>query len=125
MENNIRISENFFLREFECTGKGHHHVIVDDDLLDKVQQLRSYWNTGISFNSAYRCPQRNKEVGGALNSYHMLGMAVDIPLSLFPVGIEEVAESASMLGFTGIGKYDTFIHLDVRPGRLVVFDDRS
>lgn len=125
MENNFPISDNFYLSEFECTSKDHHHVIVDDLLLEKVQKLRSYWNVPISFNSAYRCPQRNEEVGGSEHSYHMLGMAVDIPLRHFPVDIDAVVESALMIGFTGIGKYDNFVHLDVRPGPLVIFDERS
>lgn len=125
MINDFQISNNFKLREFECTHPDHHHVIVDSELLNKVQHLRDYWQKPIYFNSAYRCGLRNVQVGGAENSQHLLGKAVDIPLHCFDVPIEMVKESALNIGFTGIGLYDEFIHLDVRDGPLVIWDDRD
>lgn len=113
------------MKEFECTHPHHHHVVVDAVLLEKIQKLRDYWSCPISFNSAYRCQERNDQVGGAVNSQHLLGRAVDIPLSCFDVDIEAVSESAEIIGFTGIGLYDTFIHLDVRNGPFAYWDSRS
>lgn len=123
--NDFKISDNFKLKEFECTHPDHHHVILDDTLRVKIQKLREYWEVPITFNSAYRCEERNEEVGGSLKSQHLLGRAVDVPLSCFEVPIEEVHESALIIGFTGIGLYDTFIHLDVRHGPFAFWDFRT
>ena len=65
-------------------------------------------------NSAYRCPERNKQVGGADNSQHLYGKAADISLHTIPLQIEEIKRIARPIGFTGVGLYNSFIHLDVR-----------
>lgn len=38
--------------------------------------------------------------------------------------VEAVARKAEGFGFTGIGLYNTYVHLDRRPGSLVVWDER-
>ena len=49
------------------------------ELIDKVlDPLRERWGVPIYVNSGYRCPELNKKVGGAPNSYHLRGMAADI-----------------------------------------------
>ena len=49
------------------------------DLIDKVlDPVRERWGVPIYVNSGYRCPELNKLVGGAPNSYHLRGMAADI-----------------------------------------------
>jgi len=42
------------------------------------EPLREHFNCPISVNSFYRSPRLNKEIGGASNSQHVLGMAIDI-----------------------------------------------
>ena len=43
-----------------------------------LDPLRERWGVPIYINSGYRCPELNKKVGGAKNSYHLRGMAADI-----------------------------------------------
>lgn len=114
MINDIKIAENFNLKEFECTGNGHHHVIVDNKLVEKLQVLRSFLNKPLYVNSAYRCPERNEEVGGAKKSQHLTGKAADISLRNLEINIKKLSKKAAEIGFTGIGLYNSFIHLDVR-----------
>lgn len=125
MINDFQLTKNFNLQEFECTHPEHHHVMIDAELVEKLQKLRERLGLPVIINSPYRCPERNKQVGGADDSYHMKGMAVDIGLHNQILDIETIANLAVKIGFRGIGLYDIFIHLDVRPGEVVKWDKRS
>lgn len=111
--NRIKISKDFSLHEFQCKD-GSGLVKVDSGLLDKLQQLRDRLGLPMTINSAYRTPEHNKKVSGATNSQHLLGKAVDISILNQKLDIETIRDLADAIGFTGIGIYDTFIHLDVR-----------
>ena len=52
-----------------------------------------YKDTPIIINSGYRSPQVNKAVGGAPNSNHLMGCAVDIHVS----GMEQLIRYAAIL----------------------------
>lgn len=121
MINEINISKNFKLREFACKG-GSQEVKVHAELVAKLQLLRDRVGKAIVINSGYRTPEHNKRVGGVVDSYHVKGMAVDISI---PSGwtVDRIAKLAKDIGFTGIGKYRTFVHLDVRP-KLTEWDNR-
>jgi uncharacterized protein YcbK (DUF882 family) len=111
MINRIKVSENFYLNEFECND-GSHLVKLDSELLHKLQQLRTKLGRSIKINSGYRTPEHNKKVGGSPNSQHLLGTAADIVVS----GINPiiVMREAILLGFKGVKAYSTFTHVDVR-----------
>jgi len=112
--NNIKISKNFKLKEFQCTDSDSV-VKLDSRLLEKLQLIRDKLNNPINITSGYRTPECNKRVGGSSNSYHMKGMAVDIHSpGLTPT---EIAKTADEVGFTGIGTYSNFVHVDVRPSK--------
>ena len=114
--NRIKVSTNFSLHEFQCTGSGasHNHVVLDSKLLAALQQLRTAIGRPIIINSGYRCPQRNSAVGGSPTSRHMQGRAVDIRVTgMTPRQVAAAAEKIP--AFRGIGTYSTFTHLDTRP----------
>jgi len=52
-------------------------------------------------------------------SQHNLGKAADIKFT--GIGISQLDRAATKIGFTGIGRYSTFLHVDVRrpPGSRV------
>lgn len=109
--NNIKLSKNFYLKEFICKeGKGE--VLISNGLIEKLQSLRDYLREPITIVSAYRSPAYNKKINGSPKSQHMYGRAVDIKVSGIDTG--EVAKVAMKLGFRGIGIYDTFTHVDIR-----------
>jgi len=127
--NNFKIAEDFNLREFICTHPEHDHVIVYPELVEKLQKLRNLLDNPIYINSAYRCPERNRQVGGAENSQHLHGTAVDFLLRNHFYDIEEIGSMAINIGFTGIGYYNTHIHVDIRElpeGRTnpIIWDNR-
>lgn len=112
MDNRIMISQNFSLHEFECKD-GSFQVRIHPELVKKLQLLRSRLNRPVNITSAYRNPTHNVKVGGAATSQHLFGTAADIRVA--GISIDDLAREAVAVGFTGIGLYKTFLHVDVRP----------
>ena len=113
--NNVRLSENFNLREFQCKGGSccNGAVAVDPELIRRLQAMRDEAGKPIKIVSGYRCPDHNKTVGGESNSQHLTGRAADIVIS--GMSIEEsrnLAEKYFANG--GIGYADSFTHVDTR-----------
>ena len=107
---------HFKQSEFACKCCGK--VIVDERLTRKLDHLRhELGDVPIIITSGYRCPRHNKGCGGANRSYHMKGLAVDIKVEHYSPA--EVARVAKMVGFTGIGTYRSWTHVDLRGGDLV------
>lgn len=70
----------------------------------------------VRVNSGCRCPAHNRAVGGMRNSQHLRGTAADIRID--GVDPDVVASHAEAIdAFGGIGRYDTFTHVDVRERR--------
>jgi uncharacterized protein YcbK (DUF882 family) len=111
IRNDIQVSKNFKLYEFESPDTGE--VMVDPELIERLQKLRELAGVPISINSGYRTKEHNAKVGGVDNSQHRLGKAADLhkPRNFT---IEQFASLAEKVGFNAVGKYNTFIHVDVR-----------
>lgn len=106
------LSENFKACEMDCKCNRCSDTLIDDKLIDILQKVRTHIGKPLNINSGYRCPEHNREVGGASRSYHMKGMAADVMASgVKPIEIAKYAES---IGVKGIGLYSNFVHLDTR-----------
>jgi hypothetical protein len=116
-----KLSANFSVKEFECQCGKCAETLIDLDHVQRLQQLRDNLGRSITINSAYRCPAHNTAVGGENKSQHMLGTATDIIIK--GVSPDEVADSSEKI-FDGIGRYDTFTHVDSR-GKRARWDFRS
>lgn len=115
-DGNLKLSENFCVKEFACKD-GSDTIKIDLDLIPLIQRFRNYVETGVYFNSAYRTPSYNKKVGGATNSYHVKGQALDIPFLnsyKYLTSREKMCAFFNTLGVKGIIIYPTFIHVDTR-----------
>jgi len=120
--NDIKISPHFYLSEFE--SRDTKEVKISKELIDKLEILRDRLEgKPLYINSGYRTPEHNKAVGGADGSKHMEGIACDVR-KVDGYSIDEMAEIAEDVGFTGIGKYDSFIHVDIR-GHKARWDNRG
>ena len=84
------------------------------NLEERIQNIIPGYKLNIM--SGYRDFAYNKGVGGAKGSKHMEGIAADI---LIPKGMSQQVfiELAKQAGFTGIGTYGTFTHVDLGPER--------
>lgn len=117
---NIKLSANFHLKEFQCSCHNCCEVLVDLDHVKKLQQLREDLGSPITITSAYRCPDYNASIGGAKNSQHKLGTATDIVVK--HMSPNEVADACEH--FDGLGRYDSFTHIDSR-GSKARWDNRT
>lgn len=98
-------------------------------LAREFERIRIAIGAPIRVGSAYRTPEHNRAVGGAANSQHMQGRALDLyppdgwSVAKFYAAIREIAgHEESSIG--GLGRYPTFVHIDTRPianGRLTVW----
>ena len=102
---------NFKVKEFACKD-GSDEIKVDSELIEKLQSLREFFNRPIVVNSGYRTVDYNRKVGGVSASQHVLGKAADIIVkNTYPSTVAKVAKD---FGFTGVGTYKDFVHVDVR-----------
>lgn len=69
---------NFKVKEFACSD-GSDVIIVHPLIPHICQFVRNEFDMPFTPNSAYRTVSHNKAVGGASNSNHTYGRAVDIP----------------------------------------------
>ena len=109
-----RLSPNFRVEEFACKD-GEKVVLIDSELVERLQALRDLLGKPININSAYRTLAHNKKVGGQELSPHLAGQAADIVCPGYSPS--EIAKAAETAGFRGIGLYDTFVHVDVASRR--------
>lgn len=112
-DGNIAVSKNFKVREFKCKD-GSDVVFISDELVKVLQQIRDHFGKAITINSGYRTPAYNKKIGGATYSQHMYGTAADIVVAgVSPAEVYKYADSI-LPKHGGVGKYDSFTHVDVR-----------
>lgn len=82
-------------------------------LRHELDVLRAAMAIPLIVNSGARCLKRNRQVGGARDSMHLQGLAADIQWPADPAYRWKLVNLASQR-FSGLGFYDTFIHLDMR-----------
>ena len=110
---NVSLTKNFSSTEFDCNCKlaSCKQTLIDLDHVKNMQILRDKLGKPIKQTCGYRCPEHNKAVGGVSNSQHVLGYASDIQVpGLTPDQVADLAEPI----FNGLGRYDTFTHVDSR-----------
>jgi uncharacterized protein YcbK (DUF882 family) len=107
------LSKNFSRVEFACND-GCGFDTIDAETLQVLEAMRQHFRTPITINSGCRCPSHNRKVGGASNSQHLYGRAVDVVVSgINPPSVAQYLET-TYPGQYGIGRYATFTHLDTR-----------
>jgi zinc D-Ala-D-Ala carboxypeptidase len=96
--------------EVACKGTGQ--ILINEDALGALDNLRTHLGHSISLSSAYRSPYHNAKVGGAPRSSHLEGHAFDVRLQ--GRDKEVIRQVAEKVGFKGFGmRYQTFIHIDM------------
>lgn len=107
------LTKNFNQKEFACKcGCGFANPAPE--LVMRLEKFRELCgNQPVIINSACRCVKHNNTVKGSKTSQHLHGMAADVR-KFSNMTIDEMAKKAEEAGFRGIGKYNTFVHVDVR-----------
>lgn len=114
--NDIQLTTNFKLSEFCNLHDDLSSEILGNitKLAKRLQELRDKLDKPIKITSGYRSPDHNQSVGGAKQSYHMKGMAVDcVVQDMEPKDVYK--HLTDWQG--GIGLYIAHLHLDIRPYR--------
>lgn len=124
-EPQAKVSEFFTVRE--VTLGDPRRIPRDSDikqnifnLAKQLDQIREDWGSPILINSWYRPPAINNAVGGAANSQHLYGSAVDVR-----PGNQKLLQLQKWLDLDswkdralGYGVKKGFVHLDTRSGRI-------
>ena len=120
------MTKNFKIDEFKCKGnlRGCDCKMPDDvykniqELAENLQIIRDQLQEPIKINSAYRCENHNRKIGGTSKSQHLKGKAADIVVkNLTPDEVVNALDNLQQGGFIksgGLGRYDTFTHIDIR-----------
>ena len=125
------ISMNFSYKEFDCKDGTPVPAKLKPNIkklvIEVLQPLRDYFKRPIHIASGYRTPAYNAACGGVKNSQHLLGTAADIQIE----GLKPSETQNIVRGFMiarkkggGVGWYKTFTHIDIRPGKEVIFWDK-
>lgn len=114
---NLQITNHFNSSEFECPCNKCTDQVIDDQLVNKLEELRVEYNSGIKITSGYRCPAHNIEVGGVPNSAHSSAIAADFqPIVMTVDELDKLYEMAyKKFDNIGDGRRLKFIHVDTRP----------
>ena len=104
----------FTVDEMKCSGTGECNM--DEEFMRKLIRLREDYGKPMIVSSGYRDISYNTVIGGARNSAHIYGKAVDILCHSNQAFT--LIRLAMMHGFTGIGVSQRgpvekrFIHID-------------
>ena len=130
----MKLTKNFNKSEFDCSCGCN----MPDEVLANIkivainlQILRDFVNSAIKVNSAYRCEEHNRRIGGASRSQHVLGKASDIVVKGFTPDevydiVQNLRKNPMLEGviFQGLGRYNTFTHVDIRDN-YTTWDNRK
>lgn len=110
-----KLATNFYRGEFEEEGCD---VRIDPFLPKVCQAIRNAWGRPVYITSGVRSPEHNIEVGGAPNSSHLRGLAVDISDNKEGQMLSSkfryvVLDTLMSMGIRRVGIAETFIHFDV------------
>jgi uncharacterized protein YcbK (DUF882 family) len=84
-------------------------------LICALQEIRDRYGAPVIINSGYRSVEHNRAVGGSSNSQHIHGNAADFVVrGVSPI---QVFNDLNPTWPGGLGRYNTFTHIDVRPTR--------
>lgn len=109
------LSPHFKVKEFACHN-GSDKILISSKLVELLEKIRNYYGKPVCITSAYRPAAYNASIGGARASQHILGTAADITVSgASPASVYAYCDKVNPTG--GVGKYDSFTHVDVRNGK--------
>ena len=111
------LSPHFRLGEF-ASKDGADKVLINTELIEKLEELRAYGDFAVVINSGYRTASHNRKVGGAGASQHVAGNAADIVVKKNGVAVDArlICCLCQSLGFKGVGYIsETAVHVDMRP----------
>lgn len=106
----------FNYSEFDSPDVQGSGQLMDKTLLEMLDEVREIVGEPIIITSGFRTPAHNEAVGGAENSSHLKGLAVDIACDN-SIDRFDLINCLLDVGFSRIGVAKTFIHADIDPDK--------
>ena len=112
-----KISEHFTKEEFSCKC-GCGQCIVEPELVDKLEMIRTVIGKPVIVHCVNRCPEHNADIGGVKNSEHTKGRACDFHIRgmKIPELHEIILKMREDNTINDVGLYDWGVHIGIRPG---------
>jgi len=107
--------KNFKESEFVCPCKykcGLGFKDMSKEAIKRLIKARKKADTPFVINSAIRCPDHNKDVGGSVTSSHLTGEAFDI-FCKYSRQRFRIVRGLILAGFTRIEIKEDYIHVDI------------
>lgn len=124
----LQLTPFFTEKEFFCKCddfKTNSHLL-DHQLIIAAQIIRKFAGSAIYVTSSFRTPFCNSSSGGAKNSWHLRGMALDLHSPSDQAKINNSIKKLGALyaslrkcGINGFGIAASFLHVDTRPYGLI------
>ena len=113
-----KVSEHFKLSEFKCNDNSRV-VVLNSELVSVLEMARNHFGKAIKINSGYRTVSYNSTLkNSSHNSQHTHGNAADIVVTgVNPIDVYRYF-NMSYPDTYGVGIYNTFVHIDVRPNKV-------
>ncbi len=117
-----RVSKNFLEREFftKCPDYTRNTHILDSRLIFAVQVIRNFISEPVFITSSYRTFLCNQLSGGAPDSFHLKGMALDFMVRNHKLVADQIRNCDDLFsllyscGIKGFGIYKGHFHIDTR-----------
>ena len=107
--------EFFTEKEMRCEGTGGCEM--NEEFMSKLIELRKKFNEPMIITSGYRHPAYNMVIGGAPNSPHMKGRAVDVSIMgkeavrLVRLALERIAKRILDRGYGAISNVSRIFNM--------------
>lgn len=100
---------------FRCGCCCNSDTVVDAELIRILGRIYEHFERDINIISGFRCVDFDAFVNEKHGDYHTTGKAADFTAGVEP---EEIAKflDDTFYGKYGVGVYQNYLHLDVRPG---------
>lgn len=118
------LTKNISRHELACQCDKCNCHTADWEVIEIVQEACDHFakelglaKVVLGISSAHRCAKHNKDVGGADDSQHLYGTALDIRINgVSPASIYQYLDS-KYPDRLGLGLYNSFVHVDTREGK--------
>lgn len=122
----MKVTEHFSSEEFACKDRLRTRYPADwieprlRPLCETLEVIRAELGEPIRIMSGYRTPEHNQAVGGARDSRHVHGDAIDgtcrnkSPAEVH-AAVLRLYEAGKLPRLGGLGLYRGWVHIDTRP----------
>jgi uncharacterized protein YcbK (DUF882 family) len=106
-----QLSTFFKESEFACRDKCGMPVLVNPDLLVRLDKLREAYGKPLHVTSGMRCSRQNARAGGEKDSEHLTGDAADLACLNSRDRYNLITAALQLFDRVGIGR--SFLHVGV------------